>query len=687
MALSSSVSNQTSDPSVFFPSRTPNMPAAGWPLGTEGLVFGCDYNPEQWTLEVWREDARLMAAAGVNLISVGMFSWANIEPRRGEYDFAWLDEIFEIMHSAGIRIDLATPTAAPPAWFFRENPSARVIDRRLMPLGAGSRGMACPASRDYRAACLDITRRLAERYGNHPALAMWHVHNEYGAPVNESFSDNAQEAFRCWSQLRYGSVEALNKAWGTAFWGQTIGEWADVSGPLPSPSVINPSMELDWRRFNSDLLLECYLAERDLLRKMTPGIPITTNFHSCDYVDQWRWAKEVDVVATDHYLWSANPRGFVELAQTADLTRSIAGNKPWMLMEHSTSGVNWQPRNIAKNEGEMARNSLSHVGRGADAIMFFQWRASLKGAEKFHSAMLPHGGTDTRIWKEVTELGAELLHNKELRGSRVVADVAIVADWNSQWAQDLDWRPSVDLKHKEQSSRWYERLWLDHVTCDFVHPESDLSTYKLVLVPALYLLTDDGASNFSAYVAAGGTLVVGPFSGVVDENDGVRTSGWNAALADLLGVRVLEYCPLRAEDTASLVYTGADAHTPKSLLAEVWTEDLLVDDAEVLGVYSSGPRPEQAAVTRRILNSGSAWYIGSDLSVTDLEPIFSDVYRQSKIATPDLPRDVELIVRTNENKDSFATVINHGPVDHKIVIPGTERIIDISAAGSVIIQI
>lgn len=227
-----------------------------------------------------------MVEAGVNLVSLGMFSWSWLEPQPGDYRFERLDEVIAVLHDAGIRIDLATPTAAPPAWFFREHPQARVLDRSLTPLGPGSRGMACPASPEYRRACREITRRLAERYGNHPALSLWHVHNEYGLPVNESFSPAAIAAFREWLKNRYGTLDELNRAWGTAFWGQAIGDWDEVHGPHPSPSVMNPSLELDWRRFSSDLILECYVQERDVLRELSPGVPITTNFHCCPYVDQ-----------------------------------------------------------------------------------------------------------------------------------------------------------------------------------------------------------------------------------------------------------------------------------------------------------------------------------------------------------------------------------------------------------------
>ena len=626
-----------------------------WPLGATGLVYGGDYNPEQWTRETWVEDVRLMQEAGVTMVSIGMFSWASIEPRRGEFHWEWLDEVFALLHEAGIKVDLGTPTAAPPAWFFREHPEARVVDRDGRALGPGSRGMACPSSPAYRLAATGITRALAERYGDHPALALWHVHNEYGAPVGESFSRFAQDAFRDWALRRHGSLDAVNAAWGTAFWGQTFGVPEEIHAPLPTPSMQNPSLELDWRRFSSEQILECFRAERDVLRELTPHVPVTTNFmaHTCPNIDLWKWADEVDVVSNDHYLIAADARNFVELALDADLTRSLARGRPWMLMEHSTSGVNWQGRNVAKRPGEMARNSLSHVGRGADAVMFFQWRASLKGAEKFHSAMLPHAGTSSRIWREVAELGAQLEELADLQGTRVHADVAILWDWESHWAQDLPWRPADDLSHRAQIQTWYERLWRDHIAVDFAHPEDDLSAYRLVLAPASYLLSDAAARNLDGYVRDGGNLVVGPFSGVVDSEDGVRPGGLNAALAPVLGLEVHEFCPLRDGDQARLVLDG------KPLRSRLWCEDLQLRGADAIGSYTDGPVAEGVAATRHAYGDGAAWYLASDLDVEDLAAMFSGPYLAAGLTARDLPEDVELLERRAEDGTRHLIALNH----------------------------
>jgi beta-galactosidase len=359
-----------------------------WIPGTGRLRYGGDYSPEQWPRETWIEDIALMEQAGINLVSVGIFSWALLEPREGEYEFSFLDEILNLLAAAGIDVDLGTPTAAPPAWFWKKYPAARPVTREGVALGSGSRGIVSPSSPEYRRAATAIAEQLAMRYANHRAVVMWHVHNEYGAPVGESYDNYSVAAFRLWLREKYETLEVLNDAWGTAFWGQRYGEWEEIDAPRLSATTSNPTQRLDFKRFTSHALLECYIAERDTIRRHCPDKPITTNFMAtnCLTPDYWRWAQEADIVANDHYLVAERTDNHILLAMDADFTRSLARSRPWILMEHSTSAVNWQPRNIAKRPGELARNSFSHLARGADAILFFQFRASRYGAEKFHSA-------------------------------------------------------------------------------------------------------------------------------------------------------------------------------------------------------------------------------------------------------------------------------------------------------------
>jgi beta-galactosidase len=625
------------------------------------LAYGGDYYPEQWPEEVWVEDVRLMREAGVNLVSVGIFAWALLEPREGEYDFGWLDRVLDLLHEAGIAVDLGTPTAAPPAWFFKRHPQARPVTREGQQLGLGARQSICPSSPAYHTAAVRITEQLGQRYAGHPALVLWHCHNEYGGANPACYCPTSAAAFRDWLRGRYADLDALNTAWGTTFWGQRYSDWDEIEPPRLAPTAINPSQQLDFLRFSSDAHLACFTAERDVLRRYSPEVPVTTNFmiNNCKWIDYWRWAEEVDVVSNDHYLHAEQPENHIELAMAADVTRSVANGRSWLLMEHSTSAVNWQPRNIAKRPGEMRRNTFAHIARGAESALFFQWRASRFGAEKFHSAMLPHGGTSTRIWRDVVRLGTELAGLDELLDTRVVGDVGIVWDWQSWWALELEWRPSVDLRYLERLRAFYDRTWHAHLTADFLHPERSLDPYPLVLVPSLYLTTPAAAANLAGYVQRGGNLVVSYFSGIVDGNDAVHPGGHPGALRDLLGLEVEEFLPLAQGERMQL---------DNGLTGDVWAEHLVLDDAEPVLRYLDGPAAGGAAVTRRRAGAGTAWYVSTRLGGTDLDTVLRIAGMRPRTGVPD---GVEVVHRAGEH-GSYLVAINHTAGDATLPGTGTE---------------
>jgi len=643
--------------------------------GRSEIRYGGDYNPEQWPRETWLEDISLMKRSGVNLVSVGIFSWALLEPREGEYDFTFLDDIVRLLHEAGIDVDLATPTTVPPAWFWAAYPESHPVTREGLTLGRGSRGMVSPSSPEYRRAATAITEQLARRYGQHPAVVMWHVHNEYGAPISEDYGPHSVAAFRRWLQARYGTLDAVNAAWGTLFWGQVYGEWEHIDAPRVSATVVNQTQRLDFARFTSDALLSLYIAERDVIKAHSPGRPVTTNFMSsnCPSIDYWTWAREVDVVANDHYLVAERPDNHVLLAMDADLTRGFARGRPWMLMEHSTSAVNWQPRNIAKRPGELARNSLSHLGRGADAVMFFQFRASRYGAEKFHSAMLPHAGTSSRIWQEVTRLGGDLGKLAAVRDSRVEARVAILWDIESFWAHDLEWRPSVELDHRERIVAYYTALWDLGVTVDFRHPHDDLSSYDLVLAPSLYLVDQVTKANLDAFVRQGGVFLASYFSGVVDENDAVHEGGAPGALRELLGLSVPEFLPLHADELVTLDdgSTGAG-----------WSDYIVLEGASAVVNYTGGPASGSAAVTRNAYGEGSAWYISTRIEGDHLQNLVERVLSDAEVPVRgDRAPGVEVVERVSDDA-RFTFWLNHTDADVTVEAPaGTELLGDTVVDG------
>jgi beta-galactosidase len=614
----------------------------------EGIAFGGDYNPEQWPREVQEEDVRLMRQAGVNLVSLGIFSWALTEPGEGVYEFGWLDEIIDRLHRAGISVNLGTPTAAPPAWFFRKYPDAFPVTREGVRVGFGGRENGCSSNLDFRAATSRLAERLAARYGDHPAVVMWHVHNEYGAPLGECYCQASVDAWRQWLRGRYESLDALNAAWGTSFWGQRYGEWEEIDAPRWSHTVVNPAQRLDYARFANDEHLSHYRLQREVLRRS--GKPVTTNFAgtvNCKSMDLWRWAPELDVIANDHYLNGEQPGNHVRLAMSADLSRSLADGLPWMLMEHSTSAVTWQERGIAKRPGEMRRNSLAHVARGSDSVLFFQWRASRFGAEKWHSAMVPHAGTDSQVWRDVVALGEDVRRLAPVRGSRVTGEVAIVWDWESYWALELEWRPSGDLSFRERVDAFYEALWREHVTIDFVHPSADISGYKLVLLPSSYLLTERSAKNLQRYVEAGGHLLVSYFSGIVDENDTVHDGAYPGALREVLGLSVEEFHPLRELETVTL--TGGAT-------GRIWSERVRLAQASAAQDFADGPDAGHPAITRNRFGGGTAWYLAVALGVEDLRGVLGEVLDGADVSRPrDLPDILEFVRR-----GAHVFLINHG---------------------------
>jgi beta-galactosidase len=650
-----------------------------WPR-VPGIAFGADYNPEQWPEDIWAQDVALMGEAGVSMVTVGVFSWALLEPSEGSYEFGWLDRVMDLLGAHGIGVDLATATASPPPWLSHRYPDSLPVTREGHRLWQGSRQAYCPSSTDYRRAATALTAAMANRFGSHPALVMWHINNEYGCHTSECFCEASGAAFRHWLRTRYGDLSRLNDAWGTAFWSQHYYDWDEIIPPRPTPSHGNPTQGLDWRRFCSDELLACFVAERDILRAATPEIPITTNFMGAfKPIDYFSWVPEEDIVSNDHYLLGADPAGQVHLAMSADLMRSLGSGRPWILMEHSTSAVNWQPRNLAKDAGQLKRNSLQHVARGADAVCFFQWRASRSGSEKFHSAMVPHAGTDTRVWREVTELGANLQALAEVAGSRVECDVAIVWDWPAWWAVELDSHPSIDVRYLDLVRETYEALWRLDITADFVPPDADLSSYKVVAIPSLYLVSDEAAAKLATYVERGGHLVCNFFSGIVDPDDAVRLGGYPGAFRQLLGVRVEEFYPLLEHRRVAL----ADGGTGR-----VWTELLELEGAEALTTYLDGPLPGLPAITRHDVGSGVAYYVSTLLDAAStmrlLGEICDDAGVRNHHSGPRSPiiaaAGVETVRRRGDGA-SYLFVINHTDREVEVPAAGDELLTRTQATG------
>ncbi|SEJ22107.1 beta-galactosidase [Demequina mangrovi] len=638
------------------------------PSGMSALWYGGDYNPEQWPREVWDDDMRLMRRAGVTVATVGVFSWARLEPREGEYDFAWLDELMDLLHANGVRADLATATASPPKWLVDKHPEILPVTQDGTVLSFGGRQHYRPSSAAYRTHATRLVRAMAERYGDHPALEAWHVNNEYGCHVSRDYSDEAAVGFRVWLRERYGDIDALNEAWGTAFWSQRYTEFAQVDPPRVTPAGTNPTQTLDFDRYSSDELRACLRAEIAVLREVTPGIPITTNFMGLfKNIDYWTWADDLDFISDDLYPDPEDPDSPMTAAMARDLMRSLGGGAPWMLMEQATSAVNWREFNAPKPAGMHRLLSLQCVARGADGIMQFQWRQSKAGSEKFHAAMVPHAGEDSRIYRDTEALGAELASLADLRGTRCEARVAMVMDWPSWWALEQGSMPST-LSYLDQLTRWYRELWSRGVLVDFVPASGDLDGYDVVIAAGALALDDAALENLATVPERGGRLVVGYQTAVLDERAHARLDGYLGALQGALGVRVEELWPLRAGRIDGLA-GGAVTE---------WGEIVRTVDAEALATFvGSDDLDGLPAITRKASGDGAAYYVAT--APAALGDLVEHVLAEADVDFARLPAGVEVVTRGDRT-----FVLNHATASCTVAVDG--RAVEVGPRDAAILR-
>jgi beta-galactosidase len=585
-----------------------------WPLGT--FAFGGDYNPEQWPVEIWAEDIDLMRRAGVSMVSVGIFSWAEVEPRPGEFDFGWFDQVMANLATAGIGACLATMTASPPPWLARLHPETLPQDANGTTHWPGARQAYCPSSPIYREHAGRLVEQVAQRYHDHPALALWHINNEYGCHTTACYCDVSAAAFQDWLTQRYKEIGALNEAWSTRFWAQRYDSFDEILPPRTAPTSTNPTQQLDFARFSSDTLLECMTMERDIIRRYSKA-PVTTNHVPlAKTLDLFAWGERVDVVSYDSYPDPFDKKAHILAGLGYDVIRSTKSGKPWILMEQAPSAVNWRDRNAIKAPGQMRLWSWQAIAHGADAVLYFQWRQSQGGAEKFHSGMVPHAGPDSRTFREVTELGAELKQYSEILGTSTDNEVALVMDWDNWWALELDSHPSAALTQLGALLTHYTPLFEANIGCDVVKPDADLSKYKLVVVPNLYLVKEP--ENLIGYVRAGGHLLMSFFSGIVDGNDRVYLGGYPAPFRELLGLTIPEFRPLNADVPVEILGEKATA--------TLWSEEIVTQTAVPKGSFDFGP-----ALTRNKFGEGIAWYLGTRLNPEAMRKVIDEITTEAAV--------------------------------------------------------
>ncbi len=637
------------------------------------MWYGGDYNPEQWDDATMEEDIRMFKLADIDVATVNVFSWARIQPSEEEYDFSGLDAIMDRLQRDGIYICLATSTGAHPAWMAKRYPDVTRVDYEGRKRKFGGRHNSCPSSPTYRKYAARIASKLAERYASHPGLVVWHISNEYGGYC---YCDNCAEAFRVWLQQRYGTIEALNKAWYTSFWGHTFYEWDEIVPPnaLSEEWAGNrtnfQTISLDYRRFQSDALLECYKLEYDAIREFSKDVQITTNLMGTyPELDYFKWAKHMDVVSWDNYPSIDTPVSFTAMSHA--LMRGLKSGQPFMLMEQTPSQQNWQPYNSLKRPGVMRLWSYQAVAHGADTVMFFQLRRSIGACEKYHGAVIEHVGHEhTRVFRECAELGHELKAlGDTLLDARTEAKVGIVYDWENRWAVELSSGPSVALKYVDQVHGYYKALFEQNIPADMISVEESFDKYEIVFAPVMYMVKPGFAEKVEAFVARGGTFVTTFFSGIVNENDIVTVGGYPGKLRQVLGIWAEEIDALLPEQTNEIVVTNGRGSIAGTYGCGILCDLIHSEGAEIVAEYGSDFYKGMPVLTVNTFGQGKAWYVASSPDEAFLRDFVATVCAEKGIEPllPPVP-GVEVTERRKDGR-SYLFVLNHNAEEAVVQLP------------------
>jgi len=657
------------------------------------FLHGGDYNPDQWPEAVWAEDMRLMKLANCNAMSVGIFSWTQLEPEEGRFTFGWLDKIMDNLAANGGYAVLATPSGARPAWLSAKYPEVlRVRPDRGRNLH-GTRHNHCLTSPVYREKVGIINRKLAERYKDHPALLVWHISNEYNG---ECHCDLCQAAFREWLKARYDNdLDKLNQAWWAAFWSHTFTDWEQVESPSPVGEPLLHGLNLDWKRFSNEQTFDFFHQEIVPLRELTPNVPVTTNFMGLfPGLNYPKFAQYVDVVSWDSYpVWHTTGSDWrlgAQISFVHDQNRSMKGGKPFMLMESTPSNTNWQPIPKLKRPGMHMLSSLQAVAHGSDTVQYFQWRKSRGSSEKFHGAVVDHVGNEhTRVFKDVSDLGAVLKQLDPVVGTSVRPDVAVYLDWENRWAiDDLQGLGRDRRNYPETVIAHYLPFWKRGIPVDVISEEAEIAGYKLVVAPMLYMLKPGVAARLRAFVEQGGTLVTTYWSGIVNETDLCFLGGWPGdGLRQVLGVWDEETDTITPDERNHVVpAAGNDLGLSGAYEARDYFALIHAEGARVLATFGSDFYAGRPAVTVNDFGRGQAYYVASRNDERFMDDFFGALARKLDLlrALPvDLPEGVTAQLRTDGTR-RFVFVMNFNPAPVTLQMDGAHcrRLLDGTEIGA-----
>lgn len=653
------------------------------------IPHGADYNPTQWPESVWDDDVRLMREAHVNIATVAVFDWVALQPAEDTYTFEWLDKVMDKLHAGGIKVCLATSTAAQPDWVDHQYPDVLPVDIEGRKRRHGGRQNICPNSKSFRRLAAELVRRMADRYKDHPALLIWHVSNEY---YQLCYCENCAAEFRVWLRGRYGSLDEVNRRWNTAFWGHTYTSWDYIEPPSNLGERTIQALTVDYDRFQTESLIELYKAERDILRAATPHIPITTNLMGpYKPLDYRKFAAEMDIVSWDNYPRFGDSPATVAFSHS--LMRGLKDGQPFLLMEQTPSVQNWSHYNAQKRPGVMRLWSYQAMAHGADSVMYFQWRRSRGCIEKLHGAIVEHeASSKPRVFQEVAALGRELeaLGTRTL-GGRVPARVAILFDWENWWALEYSAGPTRDLRYLDQVRDYYAALHSLGIETDVISPESDFSRYDLVVAPVLYMVKSAEhpspptllpsrergvGERLNAFVDGGGTFLTTFFSGIVDENDLVHLGGYPGPLRKMLGIWSEEIDALPPDRTNTVFFDKPFGDAQGEYVCHLLFDRVHSEGASVLATYGSDYYAGEPTVTVNDFGKGRAYYVATVLGQDALVPLLSKLCADKGVRSPvpGAPAGVEVSSRVSPADETLTYLLNHNNAPARVTLPAGEYV-------------
>ncbi|WP_438350088.1 beta-galactosidase [Paenibacillus sp. FA6] len=634
------------------------------------MFYGGDYNPEQYDHATHVEDLRMFKLAGIDMATINVFAWALNQPDEDTYNFERLDQLIDSLYDSGVYICLGTSTAAHPAWMATKYPDVLRVDTNGQKRKFGGRHNSCPNSPTYRKYSERMALKLAERYKDHPAILVWHVSNEYGG---DCYCDNCAAGFRVWLKEQYGTMDNLNRAWNTNFWGHTFYDWEEIvpasnlSEHWGNNSSTFQGISLDYARFNSDGMLDCYRLEYDAIKSVIPESLITTNMMGFyKPLDYFKWAKYMDIISWDSYPGLDTPISFTAMAH--DLMRGLKGGQPFMLMEQTPSQQNWQAYNSLKRPGVMRLWSYQAIAHGADTVLFFQMRRSAGACEKYHGAVIEHvGHENTRVFREVAELGREL----QLLGDTTLdtvteSKVGILFDWDNWWAAEKSSGPTIALNYVDQVHKYYAALFRRNISTDIISIDSDFSKYDIVIAPVLYMVKTGVAKKLEDFVQAGGTFLTTFFSGIVNETDMVTLGGYPGELRKMLGIWVEEVDALYPDKYNKIVMKNTLGDLQGEYNCGLLCDLLHSEGAEVLAEYGEDFYQGMPVLTRNKFGKGEAWYVASDPDDKFIDGLLKSICDAKGIEPLlETPTGVEVSRRSKDGQD-FLFIMNHNATEQAV---------------------